>query len=194
MRYVEVSKEELQNLRPALSLLERVNHETESVMADYTLYGITQNPNVLKTASEEVAYGDSTPQLHQIALAVPLSSDILYYLTGSGLKVGHLAFAYFGEGSEGILTESFFAQTEDKVTLDDFQHLAVADGDVWLDDYLQKHGQEQTPASQEVQRDAEATLEAVEDTQPAESTPVAPPVRRPTSAFRFEGVEDWFLQ
>jgi hypothetical protein len=202
MRFVEVSPEELQNLRPALSLLERVNHASSSEMANYTIYGICTNPEILENAEETVFYWDDEDEDHDaktklsiIAVAVPMSSDFLYYLTGSGLKIHGLTFAYFEGEGRGDRTDEFGANQHYRISLDDFQHLAVADGDVWLGDFLQKHGsggEHGLPeASHEVERDSEATLNAVpepEDIHP----PAAPSAAPKASSLHFEGLEDWF--
>jgi hypothetical protein len=204
MRFVEVSPEELQNLRPALSLLERVNHASSSEMANYTIYGICTKPELLEDAEETVFYWDDEDEDHEetktklsvIAVAVPMSSDFLYYLTGSGLKIHGLTFAYFEGEGKGDRTDEFGAKQHDRISMDDFQHLAVADGDVWLGDFLQKHGsggEHGLPEAphEEVERDSEATLNAVpepEDIHP----PAAPPAAPKASSLHYEGLEDWF--
>jgi hypothetical protein len=190
MRYVEVSKEEIQNLRPAIQLLERVNHASSSTMADYTIYGLTTNPEILQAAAESVyvdeAEGETPPQFSEVAVAIPVSSDFLYYLTGSGLKVNGLDFAYPGmTQGEGIRTDKFSDAINPRVILDNFAHIAIADGDVWLDDFFNQHVQAQ-PQHHEVERDEEAVLEAVPSPEPAKGTPAVP------RTSNYQGLEDWF--
>lgn len=202
MRYLEVSKEELQNIRPALALLERVHHEMDSEIADYTIYGIVTKPLVLTAAQETEEYWadmdeeESAPQFREIALSIPMSSDNLYYLTGSGLYLHDITFAFFGGEDEGVRTRRFEANAAHgvKIHLDDFNHLALADGDVWLDSYLQNHGNKYVANKEVVQRDEEATLNTVPalEEEPKETVPPeVPPVRKTTS---YEGLEDWFLK
>ena len=199
MRFVEVSREELQNLRPAISLLERVNHASSSAGIEYTIYGVCIKPSVLEAAEESVFYwnneGEEDEEVKykfaEISIAIPISSDFLYYLTGSGLKLAGLTFAYFTK-EEGDRVDEFRKEARERITLDDFHHLAIADGDSWLGDFLQKHvstaGQHGLPGhlpDEVVERDSEAILNAIPE-EPEE------PKHTRTSSLQYEGLEDWF--
>jgi hypothetical protein len=181
-RYIDVNPESLSNLHGALELIESVDREAFRNL-DLHIYGITNNPQVVDAAKEAIAenadVAEEDVQLSEVAVAIPLSSDIIYYLAGSGLKLHREDFAYNGAGGEGIRTMSFaFSHYKPQVTLSYFNKLALASSDAWLDDFLKKEGSgKPATVTQNVRRTEEATKPAT----PPAAQPAAPQMPKQTS-------------
>lgn len=181
-RYIDVNPERLENLHEALELIESVDREAFRNL-DLFIYGITNNPQIIDAAKEAIAenadVAEEDVQLSEVAVAIPLSADIIYFLAGSGLKLHREDFAYAGAGGEGIRTMGFaFAHYKPTVNLGYFSKLAVASSDAWLDDFLKKEGSgKPATVSQSVRRTEEATQPAVPSAQP----PAAPQMPKTTS-------------
>lgn len=155
MRYQEVTKQELATLRPALSLIERVVPSLS--LPDLYLYGLTSYKAALMDAREalvsqfdeelEDAERRAVTEPSQIAVCIPLSSDILYYLIGSGLKLTDETFAYQTD-KDGVRTRSFEGQSgvPTRITDDAFTAMALSDSDSWVDDFLAEYGTKQEAA------------------------------------------------
>lgn len=181
-RYVEVDAERLSKLHEGLELIESVDREAFRNL-DLHIYGITNNPQIVDAAKEAIAESEEVAeqdvQLAEVAVAIPLSSDIIYYLAGSGLTLRREDFAYMGSGGEGVRTMSFaFAHYRPKVVLNYFSKLAVASSDAWLDDFLRKEGSgKPATVTQNVRRTEEATQPGV----PPAPTPATPQMPKQTS-------------
>jgi hypothetical protein len=181
-RYIDVNPERLSNLHGALELIESVDRDAFRNL-DLHIYGLTNNPQIVDAAKEAVAenadVAEEDVQLSEVAVAIPLSSDIIYYLAGSGLNLRREDFAYMGAGGEGIRTMSFtFSHYKPQVTLSYFSKLAIASSDAWLDDFLKKEGSGKPAAvAQNVRRTEEATQPGI---QPA-AAPAAPQMPKQTS-------------
>jgi hypothetical protein len=177
-RYLEVNAERLSNLHDGLELLEMVDREAVRNI-DLHIYGITNNPQIIDAAKEAIAESEELAeedvQLSEVAVAIPLSADMIYYLTGSGMILRDGEFAYLGSGGEGVRSMSFaFAHYKPRVTLNYFTSLAVASSDAWLDDFLRKEGSgKPAQVTQNVRRTEEATQPG------APAAPPAPPAAAP---------------
>jgi hypothetical protein len=174
-RYIEVDAERLSKLHEGIELIESVDREAFRNL-DLHVYGITNNPQIIDAAKEAIAedsdVAEQDVQLAEVAVAIPLSSDIIYYLTGSGLTLRREEFAYMGSGGEGVRTMSFaFSHYRPKVVLNYFSKLAVASSVNDLYDFLRKEGSNK-PAmvTQNVRRTEEATQPGI----PAPEQPAAP--------------------
>lgn len=161
-RYIDVNPERLSNLHEALELIESVDREAFHNL-DLHIYGLTTNPQIVDAAKEAIAEeaeaAEEDVQLSEVAVAIPLSSDIIHYLAGSGLILRREDFAYVGGGGEGVRTMSFtFSHYKPRVTLSYFNKLAIASSDAWLDDFLRKEGSgKPATVTQNVRRTEEAT-------------------------------------
>jgi hypothetical protein len=181
-RYIDVDPERLSKLHEGLELIESVDREAFRNL-DLFIYGITNNAQIIDAAKEAIAEDadvtEQDVQLAEVAVAIPLSSDIIYYLAGSGLTLRREDFAYMGTGGEGVRTMSFaFSHYRPKVTLGYFGKLAVASSDAWLDDFLRKEGSGKPAAvTPNVRRTEEATQPGV----PPAPTPVTPQTPKQTS-------------
>lgn len=170
MRYTTVTKEVLESLRTALTLLEQINDDPLEIF----LYGLTKNAGLIAKAEDALEQlhdeeeGD-LPKLDQIAICIPLGDDIIYYLLGSGLTVRDEEFAYIA-GKDNVRTSQLtHSRFQARVTDEDFSEMAIASSDSWLDDFLSKHGR--ATASQEpVTRDEPATAPKEEETTPPPTT------------------------
>src|SRR5271157_1642909 len=179
-RYVEINAERLSHLHEGLELLEQVDRDAMRTL-DLFLYGISTNPQIVDAAKEAIAdseeLAEQDVQLSEVAVAIPLGSDIIYYLDGSGLILRKEDFAYMGGGGEGVRTLSFaFSHYHPRVTLSYFTKIALASSSGWLDDFLRKEGTGQAAqVTQNVRRTEEATQPNVPATpeQPA-AAPAAP--------------------
>jgi len=181
-RYIDVNPERLSNLHGALELIESVDREAFRNL-DLHIYGITNNPQIVDAAKEAIAESadvtEEDVQLSEVAVAIPLSADIIYYLAGSGLNLRREDFAYQGAGGEGIRTMSFaFSHYKPQVTLSYFSKVALASSDAWLDDFLKKEGSGKPAAvAQNVRRTEEATQPGT----PPATSPAAPQMPKQTS-------------
>ena len=163
MYYTEIAPEELMKLRDGLDILQKLGRDVISSL-DIHVYGITSAPGILDAAREAIAAdsGDELSeediQLTEIAVALPASSDTLYYLTGSGVKLGRGdEFAYQGQAGEGIRTVDFaFARIKPQASAGDFKNLALADSDAWIDKFLTQYGTK-VPIRIEVERSRPST-------------------------------------
>jgi hypothetical protein len=192
MEYTEVSADDLMKLREGLSILEKVDRDLVSGI-DVYVYGITNSPAILDAAREAIAsdsgdeLNEEDIQLAEIACAIVATPDTLYYLTGSGVKLGRgNEFSYQGEAGEGIRTVDFaFARIQPIATVSDFQHLALAKTNGWVDKYMAQYGTK-TPVKVEVQRNAPATGIAP----PAPPATAAPGVPKQTSVYGAKQLRD----
>src|SRR5271170_3696597 len=159
-RYIEVDAESLSKLHAGLTLLEQVDRDAMRTL-DLFLYGLTNNPEIVDAAKEAIAddaeVEESDVQLTEVAVAIPMGSDIIYYLDGSGLILRREDFAYMGSGGEGI------------------RQMSLASSHAWLDDFLRKEGSGQAATvKQNVHRTEEATQPGVPEQQAAPPAPAAP--------------------
>ena len=165
-RFVEVEESKIVEMRDTLDLLEMLDADSIKDMRLH-IYGITTNPNILDAAREAVADSEDVQeedvQVSEVAVALPLSGDIIYYLHGSGLKLGNDDFVYRGTGGEGIRTLYF-------------SKLAVASSQDELVDFLQKYG---TPNAAEVVPAVHRTEEATVPQAPI--SPTNPGIPKQTS-------------
>jgi hypothetical protein len=198
-QFVQIDAEELSKLRPALQIFERVSHASYSEFPSYAVYGFTTDPGLCEHASEIVNdyYADDEEaqakvNLTAIAVAIPVSADELYYLTGSGLKADVQEFAYSSGGVEGVRTLNFkdsqWQQSAPKMTAEMFSQLALADGDSYLDEFYTQHAKA-VPQSAEVGR----TEEAVNDQEPVVPAP-APEPKMSSGDVNLQSLIDAFLR
>src|SRR5271168_4730870 len=178
-RYVEINAERLSHLHEGLELLEQVDRDAMRTL-DLFLYGLTNNPQILDAAKEAIAedaeIAEEDVQLSEVAVAIPVGSDIIYYLDGSGLILRKEDFAYMGSGGEGVRTMSFaFSHYKPRVTLSYFNKMALASSDAWLDEFLRKEGSGATATvTQNVRRTEEATQPGTPAAPEAPATPQQP--------------------
>jgi hypothetical protein len=183
-RYIDISEDQALRLREGLELLETLDRDAVKDL-DLYLYGITSDPQILDAAREAIAetseeiISEEDVQLSEIAIAIPISSDTIYALTGSGIRLEKEYFAYIsGEGEGARRTYLYSANYHPTVTLHSFQHIALGESDSWIDDYLEKEGSKQ-PAEikKKVQRTEDATRPVptvAEPQTPVEAPPAAP--------------------
>lgn len=146
MQYIDITPEELDKLNDALPIIESLWRDDPRPLI---LFGLCKDPVVLDAAREAIADSldqegitEDTIQLSEIAVSIPLSSDVIRALTGSGIKLGEDdEFAYRGTGGEGIRTVPFnWANYKPQVTLRNFLSLAISNDTVWLEEYLGQVG------------------------------------------------------
>lgn len=197
-RYIDVNSEQLSNLHEALNLLESVDRDAFSGL-DLFIYGLSDNPQIVDAAKEAIAESEEVSeedvQLSEVAVAIQLSADMIYYLAGSGLRLQREDFAYMGQGGEGVRTFSFaFAHYKPTANLGYFKKLAVASSDAWLDDFLRKEGSgKPAVVTQNVRRTEEATQPGAPVTPAAPATPPAPTQTPRQSSLNLTRFLDEFL-
>jgi hypothetical protein len=193
-RYIQVSSERFSEMHETLALIEAVDRDGFYNL-DLYIYGLTTNPQILDAAKEAIAeeaeIAEQDVQLAEVAVAIPLSSDIIYYFAGSGLTLRREDFAYMGGGGEGVRTMSFaFAHYRPKATFSYFSKLALANSSAWLDDFLRKEGSgKPATVTQNVRRTEEATQPGV----PPAPQPAAPQGRMPKQTSLDQKFFDEFL-
>lgn len=191
-RYLDISEDQALKLREGLELLETLDRDAVTGL-DLCIYGLTHDPQVLDAAREAIAsdsedeISEEDVQLGEIAIAIPISSDTIYALTGSGIKLKDEYFAYSGGGGEGTRRGYMFsASYRPTITMHSFSHVALASSDSWIDDFLEKtggKGVQPTQIKQKVKRTEEATQPGTptpaEPQVPVEAPPAAPPAATP---------------
>jgi hypothetical protein len=195
-RYIEIDEKRLTNMHEGLELLEAVDRGSYGEVMrqlDLHLYGISTDASVLDAAREAIAEHEEAEetdvQVAEVAVAIPLSADTIWALTGSGIKLDREEFAYMGGGGEGVRSLAFmFARYKPTVTVHNFSQIALASSDSWIDDFLRQHGKG-TPAKvvPAVHRTEEATQSGV---------PLPPQVSKQTSllgGLKLSDVLDEFL-
>ena len=193
-RYQDISRERLNQLHDGLEVLETLDRDAINDL-DLCLYGLTQSESIVDSAREAIAdeseADESDVQLTEVAVAIPLSSDVIHYLTGSGLKIRRESFAYMGEGGEGIRTSTFtFSQFHPTVAASDFSQMSIAMSDSWLDDFLKQYGNKQpVEIKQNVHRTEEATQPVPEPT----TTPEIPKRTSLQGGLKLSDLLDEFL-
>lgn len=157
MRYVTTTSEELDHLREGLAVLESLNEYEEQVVEIY-LYGLTDNPTLLESVKDAVEYWSDEQiaaqdvQVTEAVFIFKVSSDVLYYITGSGLQLRNAEVVYAG-GNEGPQTVSLASKHGVRVAAGQFKTLAISRDEFSGEDFLLQYGQKaQQPAPQEVQR------------------------------------------
>ena len=192
-RYIDIDEEQALKLREGLELLETLDREAVHEL-DLCLYGLTNDPQVLDAAREAIAYSaeeeisEEDVELGEVALAIPINSDTIYALTGSGIKLKDEYFAYSGGEGEGVRrTYLYAAEYHPTVTMHSFSHMALASSDSWIDDYLQKtggHGVVETRIKKKVQRSEDATrpVPTLEEPKAPVTQPPAAPHAAPSDA------------
>jgi len=185
-RYLDISEDQALKLREGLELLETLDRDAVTGL-DLCLYGLSSDPQILDAAREAIAsdsedeIAEQDVQIGEVAVAIPISSDTIYALTGSGIRLKDEYFAYAGSGGEGTRRGYFFsASYRPTVTMHSFSHVALASSDSWVDDFLEKVGGKNvspTEIKKKVQRSEPAT-------QPGVPTPAEPqvPVETPPAA------------
>jgi hypothetical protein len=178
VRYLAVTEEELLHLREGLVIIERLNERDSPVLQMY-LYGLTNNPSILEAvknavsywADEEIAEQDVT--VAEAAVIIPVSSDTLYYLTGSGIMLRNEEVVYSSGGGEGPKSVSLHNQGI-KVPASYFSQLALSRDDMWGDDFMKQYGSKAkaAPAPQQVKRN-----------EPAATPPAPVPERKASLNF-----------
>jgi len=161
MSYTSVTESELQAARPGIDLLQSI---MDGEAFEPFLYGITTNAGVLLNVAEALDSGveeggQAAPSVTEVALAIPLSSDHLHYLTGSGLTLSNEAFSYIA-GPDGARTDWLPSNgSKVKVTLRDFAELAICSGDMELDEFLKQYGVKSAKPDATVARDAVSAVQ-----------------------------------
>ena len=183
--FIDVTEEQLLQLRGSLELLGMLDRDKIKDL-DLYIYGMTNNQGILDAAREAIAeesYDENISEedvtLTEIAVAIPVYADNIYYLTGSGIRFGNEeSFVYTSE-NEGARSATFAsAHFKPHVSLADFEHLSIADSDAWLSDYLSKFGTRgAAQIKQNVQRSEEATQPGVPAPAKAPEAPQPAPPR-----------------
>lgn len=178
MYYVDITAEQLKILRDALSILEHLRHAGGGEPISLYLYGISTDPAVLDAAKEAIAaesdqegFTEEDIELAEVAVEMPLSSDTLYYLLGSGVTLGREdSFVYLGEEGEGAREVGFnWAQSQPKATVAAFSKMALSEDPGWADRFLMQYGAK-VPMKKVVERSTTSEIEAP----PAPAQPAAP--------------------
>lgn len=182
--YIEITPDKLMNLHDALEMLEMLNREAIREL-DICVYGITDNPSIIDAAKEAIADAaefeirEEDVKLTEVAVAIPLSSDILYKLSGSGIRLKNEEFVYTGE-NEGPRRLSFtFADFKPTVALNQFSQIAIASSDSYLPDFMGQYGNKQ-PA--QIEKQVRRTEEATQPGVPPPTTPPTDPAAPTTPA------------
>ncbi len=189
MKYVVITSEELGHLREGLQVLDSLNEPGEP-MIELWVYGLTDNPNALEAVKQAVVYwmDEEMPEqdvkVSEAVFIIPVSTDTLYYLMGSGLMLGNndeVAYRSEPKGPQTISLHSGVTRT--RLTVGHFKAIALARDDYSAEDFLAKYGTKvQAAAPQQVER-----------TEPAQAPAVAPetPAGAPKASSLKFNTEEW---
>jgi hypothetical protein len=168
MNFITVTAEQLNNLRESLEIIEQIQTGAEKLY----FYGSTSDTGVTDAVKEAIAGEIDEEETDvklsgAVAVCVELSSDVLHYLTGSGLKLTTEDVAYSKGGGTGINTVSLvFAQWHPKVTSGTFDTMALAGDDMYLYNFLQRYGAKTTAPATATHPHTEVTREGVKEHAP----------------------------
>jgi hypothetical protein len=181
MNFVTVTEDDLEKLRQAMDLLDRLN-EPDDRAVDLTFYGLTSNTLIIAAVKEAIADEADIDEKEvkiegEAAVAIPLSSDVLYYLTGSGLQLRTEDVAYSKGGGNGTSEISLsWSGYRPKVTTHDFREMAIArdnwSASTFLEQYGKKHPATTKPAGP---AHKEVTRESVKEHAPKPEEGAAAP-------------------
>jgi len=145
MKFITITPDKLDKLRDGLDIIEHLGESTDEPW-DLYLYGITSNAGIVDSVKESIAGEIDEEETDikiapEVALVIGLSSDILYYLTGSGLNLRNEDVAYTkGEGHGVNIVSLLWASYRPKITISAFSTLAISRYDMYVDSFLQKYG------------------------------------------------------
>ena len=155
MQFIDVDARTLHAARPGLEL-------AEEVLDDSTiyLYGLTSKQTVLLAAQDALTESEEdgfNEHMTEVAVALYLGKGALSLLFGSGMVLNDQAFSYVS-GADGARTSYFTVadshRGKPKVVIKDLTRMALADSDIWLDEFRQQYGK---PAYYETTVDRGAT-------------------------------------
>jgi len=188
--YIETTEEQLLGLRDSLDLLEQLNRDKIREL-DIYLYGTTTDRGLVDAAKEaiadssyEVEITEEDVNLTEIAVAIPISGDTIYALTGSGFRVDrHISFAYQSEG-EGPRDLNYGASSyRPNISFSVLKNPALADSDLNLGEYLKQYGTGgAAQIKPKVRRTEEATQPGIPAPAQAPETPAQAPPATPAPA------------
>jgi hypothetical protein len=160
MRYYSCSKEDLDSLQPALNILSKI-YDSETFFP--YLYAVVKQGEVLQSAAAKIqdwaGEEEHVEAPTAIAVGIPLSSDTLHFLLGSGLYLEDEEFAYLtpGEGSRLANLDS-----RARLYLNQIESMAISEDATWLGEFLESHSPAPTvvPEKPEVKRTKTIETEA----------------------------------
>lgn len=131
MYYINVSAQQVEDLRPAVDLFVQLWGEDLDKGAIY-LYGMVDESSPIIPSMEASA---GTKNISYGVVAIPVNSDTLYFLTGSGYSMKHEDFVYV-DNSETRTANFADSQSETVVTLSSFTKLAISSSNTFMDRFL----------------------------------------------------------
>ena len=193
MYYIDIAADDLHKLKDGLEIIGKPFRSSGEDMPSLYLYGLTSDPGVLDAAKEAIAaysdeeLGEEDIELTEVAVEVGLSEDVLYYLLGSGVKLGRGdEFAYMGKQGEGIREIGWqWARRQPTVSVGGLTKMALGSDSGWGDKFLQQYGTK-TPMTVNVQR----TTPATGLPEPKPVAPLAPGVPKQTSVPNTKQLRD----
>ena len=165
MQYIVVTTHQIEDLRAAMDLFEQLWDEDIDEHALY-LYGMVENDPALLTPMEEAVKEENdlhtSMKIEKGVVVIPVSSDTLYYLTGSGMILRREDFSYISNGE--IRSSSLTWSTQEpRATIASFSKLALSANDYHAEDFLKWEGATALENSTDT---AERTQEATESGEP----------------------------
>lgn len=149
MQYIIVTQHQIEDLRAAMDLFEQLWDEDIDEHALY-FYGMVQNEPSLLTPMEDAVREENdlhqSSKINMAAVIIPVSSDVLYYLTGSGLILRDEDFAYISDREIRTSSLSWTSQ-EPRVTLASFSKIALSANSYHAEDFLKWEGTEALESS-----------------------------------------------
>ena len=194
MYYVNVSRQQIEDLRPAIDLLMQIWGEDLDKNSLF-LYGMVEDSSPVLASMDDVVGG----KVSSGVVAIPLDSDALYFLTGSGYALKKESFLY---ASGGELRTANFSEVDQEpvVTLSSFSKLALSSSNAWMDRYFKLENPEDlSSAHGEVDRTEPAT-DLLEDHDHGGLQSEEPEVVKASSAGKIikvwteSNIEDWSVE
>jgi hypothetical protein len=149
MRFYGCSKDDLDSLQPALTILGQIYDKDDFFPFLFALINQGEVFDVAKEAITDHWEGEEGLEAPTaVAVAIPLSADTLHYLLGSGLYLDGEEFAYLTPG-EGSRTGEIPSRA--RIYMNQITTMAIATDTTWLGDFLDAHAPKQV-VEQEVKR------------------------------------------
>ena len=170
MQYIIVTQHQIEDLRASMDLFEQLWGEDVDEHALF-LYGMVRDEPALITPMEDAVREENdlhkAIKINMATVVIPISSDVLYYLTGSGLILRDENFAYISD--KEIRTSSLsWTNQEPRITLASFTKMALAANDYHSEDFLKWEGTEALEHGTPTQERTEVATKPQEPTEPQE--------------------------
>ena len=165
MRFYGISKEDLDTLQSSLRIFDAVYKEEDSFLP--YIYLLVKQGEVFQLVEDQIHSKPSS-----VAVALPLSSDVVHFLMGSGILLDPdnlgCEYAYKTAQDEGARVLPI-AESKAKVYLNQVSNMAVSSDSSWIGEFLDSQAPMSNPeVVEKLQEEPKSSPEdIIERTKPA---------------------------